>query len=423
MESDDDRFISTGTNVVNAFGAVGSGAVAYGNTSAFVGLPVPPFQWGGSFIGSHYGCASVAFQTNDTDWPPVDGYSNNAGLVGASTEFTGVGGISTWGAGVYGRKSLPDEDSSLIPNGLPAGVVGASISFDGVNGWSNYGDGVLGQTQAGDAGVVGVSSFTRGVLGVTPGVAPFGGLSGVEGRCGDAGPSPPPAVDGLNLPSIAGVFGTSDVQAGVIGTSNSSVGVLGFSNSYYAGVFLGDFLVMNGSKSVAVPFPDGSHRVLYCMESPELWFEDFGAAKLKAGRAVVKLDADFAKVIKRGDYKVFLTPEGECRGLYVRKSAASFEVREFAGGKSSIAFSYRIVGRRKDITEQRFAKVIPPKLPAAARAPRKPTTAQLRAFVARVEKEARARVRKGAKKGRRRPNLWIAKVAGRTAAVPRARTK
>jgi hypothetical protein len=39
--------------------------------------------------------------------------------------------------------------------------------------------------------------------------------------------------------------------------------------------------------------------------------------------------ADFAKVIKRGDYKVFLTPEGDCRGLYVRrKSAASFEVRE-----------------------------------------------------------------------------------------------
>jgi hypothetical protein len=78
------------------------------------------------------------------------------------------------------------------------------------------------------------------------------------------------------------------------------------------------------------------------MESPELWFEDFGTAKLKRGRVVVKLDADFAKVIKRGDYKVFLTPEGDCRGLYVRrKSAASFEVRELMGGKSSIAFSYR----------------------------------------------------------------------------------
>ena len=90
------------------------------------------------------------------------------------------------------------------------------------------------------------------------------------------------------------------------------------------------------------------------MESPELWFEDFGTAKLKAGRTVIKLDADFAKVIKRGDYRVFLTPEGDCRGLYVqRKGAASFEVCELAGGKSNVTFSYRIVGRRKDIRTHR----------------------------------------------------------------------
>ncbi|HYY36588.1 MAG TPA: hypothetical protein VE801_02525, partial [Xanthobacteraceae bacterium] len=64
---------------------------------------------------------------------------------------------------------------------------------------------------------------------------------------------------------------------------------------------------------------------LIAMESPELWFEDFGTAKLKRGRAVVKLDANFASVIKRGDYRVFVTPEGDCRGLYVRgKRAASF---------------------------------------------------------------------------------------------------
>ena len=142
------------------------------------------------------------------------------------------------------------------------------------------------------------------------------------------------------------------------------------------------------------------------MESPEHWFEDFGAARLRRGRATVKLDADFAKVIKRGDYTVFLTPEGDCRGLYVRKSAASFEVREFAGGKSSIAFSYRIVGRRKDLKQhQRFPKIdmpLPP--PTNGSRPRKPqpTAAGLRAFIARVEKEARERAPKGAEKARAR---------------------
>src|SRR5262249_49791690 len=65
----------------------------------------------------------------------------------------------------------------------------------------------------------------------------------------------------------------------------------------------------------------GTQRLLYCMESPEVWFENFGTAKLKRGRVVVKLDADFAKVIKRGDYRVFPAPEGDCRGLYVRARA------------------------------------------------------------------------------------------------------
>jgi len=121
---------------------------------------------------------------------------------------------------------------------------------------------------------------------------------------------------------------------------------------------------------------------------------------------VVKLDADFAKVIKRGDYHVFLTPKGDCRGLCVsRQGGASFEVRELQGGKSSVAFSYRIVGRRKDIKEhRRFAKIDTDLLPAAAaRPPRqpKPSAAALRAFVARLEREARQRRPKGARKGGR----------------------
>jgi len=137
------------------------------------------------------------------------------------------------------------------------------------------------------------------------------------------------------------------------------------------------------------------------MESPDHWFEDFGSAKLARGRSVVKLDANFAKVIKRGDYRVFLTPEGDCRGLYVRrKSTNRFEVRELMGGKSSVAFSYRIVGRRKDIKQQRrFAKVdmglpLPTRPPRAPRKP-VPTAADLRAFVARMEKDAWERAAKG----------------------------
>ena len=245
--------------------------------------------------------------------------------------------------------------------------------------------------------------------------------SGVFGMSGSGGPAVP------NVPNIAGVVGSSDARFGVIGKSNTATGVVGFSNNSvgivgqtnnpgsFAGFFIGN-VHMTGTlssdvpKGTVVPFPDGTRRLLYCMESPEVWFEDFGTAKLRGGRAVVKLDGDFAKVIKR-DYRVFLTPEGDCRGLYVRrKRAASFEVREFMGGKSSIAFSYRIVGRRKDIKERRrFAKidtrlrmpVLPARTAPPARRPKmpRPTPAGLRAVAAQIEKAAQARMRK---RGRRR---------------------
>jgi hypothetical protein len=109
------------------------------------------------------------------------------------------------------------------------------------------------------------------------------------------------------------------------------------------------------------------------------------------GRATVKLDADFAKVVTLNDYRVFLTPESDCQGLYVRKRGASFEVRELQGGTSSVAFSYRIVAKRKDIKRHtRFAKIeTPVPLPAGkGRAPRGGKAAQssARAMFAHLEK-------------------------------------
>ena len=222
------------------------------------------------------------------------------------------------------------------------------------------------------------------------------------------------------MPAINGVIGTSNRSIGVVGFSNN-IGVFGqtTNDASFAGLFAGNVqvtrnLTVSGAKSAAVPFPDGTQRLLYCMESPELWFEDFGAAKLNAGRAVVKLDPDFAKVVTLNEYHVFVTPEGDCRGLCVsNKTATGFEVRELQGGTSNVAFSYRIAARRKDIkAPQRFAKIdtrltLPP---AATRPPRKrtPTWTQRRAPAPRIEvqdaravrREAQERKRKGARTGR-----------------------
>jgi hypothetical protein len=319
-------------------------------------------------------------------------YSTFAGVHGTARDFTGVAGTSVNHVGVYGRV----EGDDLLPPGVHAGVIGAATTQVGVFGFSQDTLGVEGWSYSG-LGVRGVSSAGKGVRGSS---ILDTGVLGVVNNEG------PPL--GMNLPTIAGVVGSSDKRPGVIGTSSALIGVYGFSTgnagvvgesvNSFAGYFAGNVMITGdlfvagafNKKGCAVPFPDGTHRALYCMESPDLWFEDFGARKLKGGRATVKLDADFVKVIKRGDYHVFLTPRGDCRGLYVRsQGGASFEVRELAGGTSSVAFSYRIVGRRKDITRhKRFAKV-DTRLPLPVRGRRRAPTR--RAFLAELEREARAR--------------------------------
>ncbi len=58
------------------------------------------------------------------------------------------------------------------------------------------------------------------------------------------------------------------------------------------------------------------------------------------------------------EYHVFLTPKADCKGLYIAsQSATSFEVRESQHGKSTVAFDYRIVARRKGYERARLAEV------------------------------------------------------------------
>ena len=112
-----------------------------------------------------------------------------------------------------------------------------------------------------------------------------------------------------------------------------------------------------------VTVSSGPRKVsLYSMQSTENWFEDAGAGQLSNGSARVELDPTYAQTVNTGvDYRVFLTPNGDCKGLYVsRKTATSFEVHELGGGTANIAFDYRIMAKRKgrenirlkDVTER-----------------------------------------------------------------------
>jgi hypothetical protein len=148
----------------------------------------------------------------------------------------------------------------------------------------------------------------------------------------------------------------------VVGATNGVAGA--YAGAFYGPVAVsGAFTVFGGPKSAAVPHPDGSHRRLYCLESPESWFEDFGESTLACGQAEVRLDPDFAAVVDLSTYHVFLTQYDEHNDLCVtQRSANGFRVT----GKddaSSGAFSWRVVAKRKDIPAPRFETVTVPQEP------------------------------------------------------------
>ena len=93
------------------------------------------------------------------------------------------------------------------------------------------------------------------------------------------------------------------------------------------------------------------------MESPGVWFEDFGSLQLVNGYAKVILDELYLETVHIDDdhpMHVFLQDQGECNGLYVIPDKDGFEVFEKDKGKSNITVSYRITAKRKHFQDHRF---------------------------------------------------------------------
>jgi hypothetical protein len=274
-----------------------------------------------------------------------------AGVAGIGALATGVGVVGTGGGvGVQGTGKT--------------GVIGASEGGDGVIGASDGTNGI---------GVVGSNGNNIGIFG--DGQTAIFGLGRDVGVRGDGVVGVKGFAKPLEGGSGVGVTGFGGNGIGVHCSAGlKGIGVLAASSDPRlpgrhgtAGLFRGALIVSGGAKSAAVPHPDGSHRLLYSLESPESWFEDFGEGRLKGGKVKIKLDPDFAKVIKTDKYHVFLTSYGDSHGLYVtNRTNKGFEVREQQGGKSSLTFSYRVVAKRKDIEIKRLAKVTLPAVPSLA---------------------------------------------------------
>jgi hypothetical protein len=253
--------------------------------------------------------------------------------------------------------------------GTGSGVIGVT-GFATGNGGNHSGSfansGVIGYGSGTAVGVQGISAANFGVFG--RGGPESVGVYGIGPYVGTVG-------FGQN-PSAIGVWGQTTGTSGyaVFGRALTAggIGVWGegtpWAGVFSGGVYVNGPLTVSGAKSAAVPHPDGSMRRLYCVESPESWFEDFGRGTMVDGRACVTLDPDFAAVVHSEAYHVFLTPNGESNGLYVdRQMPDRFEVREQQNGSSALTFSYRVVARRKDIDGPRLERIDKPDFAAADR--------------------------------------------------------
>jgi hypothetical protein len=270
----------------------------YGTSSAADGVGV----WGQNLTYSSVGLlgGTIAVGSN-TLATGVSGLSSDMGVSGTATGTHGYGVYGTGDVGVY--------------------ATGTSTSGIGVYG-QGYSQSTMSDSNA--TGVWGDTSVNSGygVLGTESGTT----ADGVRGLASDS--------------SSIGVFGWNS-------STTSGTGVYGLGNTY--GVFAAGNLGASGTKSAVVALPDNRVVELYAMESPENWFEDFGSGELREGVAQVTLDPTFALAANaEPGYHVFLTPKGDCEGLYVtNETPAGFQVRELRGGKSNIAFDYRIVAKRR----------------------------------------------------------------------------
>jgi hypothetical protein len=362
-----------GTGGQNFAGLVGSGGPNSG--AGVVGFGASTL--GAGVVGVASGALEPFTNPDVGVWGSAH-FTAKTGVRGTSGSGIGVRGDSggSGNQGLIGVLGTADPNSQNIATpGQAAGVYGLSnASAFGVVGQANNGVGVQGSSN-GNVGVLGVSNASVGVfansISSTALFATSGSGTGIVSSTNNGN-----AIQGASNGNV-GVLGTSNSSIGGFFASGTATGLYatgpasGFAARFDGPVLVnGNFTAMGGSKSAAVPHPDGSYRRLYCVESPESWFEDFGRDQLVNGRARVRLDPDFDALVRGDDYDVFLTPYGDTKGLYVsNKGPHAFEVREVQNGTGGLAFGYRVVAKRKDIAGPRLEKV---EVPAAPRRPAEP---------------------------------------------------
>ena len=283
--------------------------------------------------------------------------------------------INTNAEVIAGNTASPYAGDLLVGYGTAASPFGTN-GYTASNGSGTWGEILAASTTNFSAvqGVYGGSGAGSGALGNYNGTNTANTRAGVYGVC-----SSPAANAGG-----AGVYGYSamasgNAHMGVLGSyngtsfgigvhgigfgggiipGNNDIAVVGWraNNANYSGYFNGNHVIANGTKTASVGTQWGN-QLLYCQESPEVWFEDIGGGQLVNGECHIELDSIFLQVTvidEEHPMRVFIQMEGECEDVYVVKGETGFTVKEKNGGNSNTSFSYRIVAKRVNFQDHRY---------------------------------------------------------------------
>ncbi len=300
------------------------------------------------------------------------------GVEGESTNNTGEDSAATFGLS-YFNNSNENLGNGVIGYGASAGVLGLTYTANSSSNPSNFG--VVGFDRSSsptyNAGVGGISNYGIGVLAESNGTPSLSEVSkypiGVYAVANNT--SNTPAAGVLTESTSAALVAKNPSVNSVVDLATPDFIIFGgIGNDTTKGTFeidnfgneeLSGTLYTSKGTYVRTAGTSGTVRIAFGTRSTAPEIEDVGEGNLVNGRGVVVIDPALADTIDMHHaYHVFITPEGESNQLYVtQKTPGSFVVREAHGGRSTIAFDYRIVAKPHDENGDRLAlapAIVPP---------------------------------------------------------------
>jgi hypothetical protein len=326
---------------------------------------------------------SVALGLNEaqlvTDITPglENEFNNVYAQLGGANTFAG-GQVINGSASIGGSQTVYGPMLNVTNN---ADSISSAITATNAG---QYGAGILGYAGSDGTGIAGYGTQSAGSMGV------FGTLANSNGNSNsyfllesDDGLDAGVWADGPNGQESALIATSDDLSAGIFFNDSAASSTILVLNNYSGGPTgnaepavasvmriagpsgmcgfnqSGSMSCTGQVKTVVTTRSSARQVETYSVQSAENWVEDYGSGQLVNGSATIEVEPAFAQTVNTGvEFHVFLTPGGDCKGLYVtHKTAGGFEVHELGGGISSIPFDYKIVAKRAGMERERLVDV------------------------------------------------------------------